>query len=185
MRKEDCFELGYLERPHGLNGAMILVLDVDHPQQYENLPSLFLEIKGQLVPYFIESVQIRANKAIVQLEEVISEEQALVLKSTTVFLPLASLPALPDDKYYYHEIVGYQVQDIQEGVLGLVAEIIPMPQHNIMVMDFQNQEVLIPVTDEIVTKVDKLAKVVHTNLPEGLLDVYLNPEAHIEADDAD
>jgi 16S rRNA processing protein RimM len=130
-------------------------------------------------------VQIRGDKAIVQLEEVDSEEKALSLKSSTVYLPLEVLPELPDDKYYYHEIVGFQVQDTKEGTLGTVAEIIPMPMHNILVMDFQNQEVLIPVTDEVVTKVDKVAKVVHTLLPEGLLDVYMNPEAHTEADDAD
>jgi 16S rRNA processing protein RimM len=75
MRKDDCFELGYISRPHGLNGSMVLVLDVDFPNQYEKLKSLFVEVKGQLVPYFIESLQIRPDKAVIQLEEVDSEEK--------------------------------------------------------------------------------------------------------------
>ena len=185
MRKDDCFELGYISRPHGLNGSMVLVLDVDFPNQYEKLKSLFVEVKGQLVPYFIESLQIRPDKAVIQLEEVDSEEKALGLKNSPVFLPLTMLPSLPEDKYYYHEIVGYQVQDVNEGALGLVAEIIPMPMHNILVMDYQNQEVLIPVTDDVVTKVDKVNQVVYTALPDGLLDIYMNPDTLSEPDDAD
>jgi 16S rRNA processing protein RimM len=52
-------------------------------------------------------------------------------------------------------------------------------------MDYQNQEVLIPVTDNVVTKVDKANQVVYTSLPDGLLDIYMNPDTLSEPDDAD
>jgi len=84
------------------------------------------------------------------------------------------LPKLRDDQFYYHEIIDYQVEDANLGSLGLVKEVYSTGAQDVIIMIYKGQEVLIPLTDEIIPKVDKSAKVVHSNLPEGLIDVYLN-----------
>jgi 16S rRNA processing protein RimM len=54
MRKEDCYLLGKITRRHGLAGNVILKLDTDQPELYNKLESIFVEINGLLVPFFIE-----------------------------------------------------------------------------------------------------------------------------------
>ena len=49
-----------------------------------------------------------------------------------------------------------------------------MQAQDLLVMSYQNKEVLIPVDPEIVLGADKEAQTLQVNLPEGLLDVYLN-----------
>ena len=56
MRKEDCYLLGKITRKHGLSGNIILKLDTDQPEFYKNLESIFVEINGLLVPFFIEKI---------------------------------------------------------------------------------------------------------------------------------
>ena len=56
MRKEDCYFLGRITRKHGLSGNVILKLDTDQPDFYKKLESIFVEINGLLVPFFIEKV---------------------------------------------------------------------------------------------------------------------------------
>lgn len=187
MRKEDCFELGYIARPHGLDGTLLLVMDVDNPRHYENLDRLFLEVKGQIVPFFIECIDIKADKAYVKLEEINSEEKAIALKSCIVLLPLSDLPPLDDHQYYFHELIGYQVVDSRLGDLGTVSSMITLPQHDILSMDYLGKEVLIPATDSIMLKVDKQLRQVMTRLPEGLLEIYLDDNAgsEDETDDDD
>ena len=48
---------------------------------------------------------------------------------------------------------------------------------DLIAMQYQEKEVLIPLTDEVVTKVDKPSKTIYTTLPDGLLDIYLSDDA--------
>ena len=56
MQKEDCYFLGKITRKHGLSGNLILKLDTDQPEIYKKLESIFVEINGLLVPFFIEKI---------------------------------------------------------------------------------------------------------------------------------
>ena len=73
MTKEDCYLVGKLTKTHGLKGEMAIWLDVDYPEEYEDLESILVEMKGELIPYFVEQIQIRANKSIIKFEDVDSK----------------------------------------------------------------------------------------------------------------
>ncbi len=57
MNKEACFQLGYVAKIHGIHGEVSIVLDVDNPEYYQNLESVFVEFNSRLVPFFIEHMQ--------------------------------------------------------------------------------------------------------------------------------
>jgi 16S rRNA processing protein RimM len=174
MAKTEYFELGYLAKPHGLKGAFHVFMDVDDPYEYEDLDAVFVQQGNEMVPYFIEDLQIRENLNLMNLEGIESLDAAKELVGSKLFLPVAMLPKLKDDQFYYHEIVDYQVNDQVLGALGTVKEVYSTGAQDVIIMIYQGVEVLIPLTDEIVPKVDKQNKVVITHLPDGLLDVYMN-----------
>src|SRR5690606_17765931 len=118
MDFEACFQLGYVVKVHGIKGEIQIFLDVDIPSNYKNLESVFVDIDSKLVPFFVENIQISGNKGILKLEEVGSIEEAEPLKGKSLYLPLQRLPALPDNQFYFHEVVGYDVQDASEGLIG-------------------------------------------------------------------
>ncbi|MDJ1492846.1 ribosome maturation factor RimM [Cytophagaceae bacterium DM2B3-1] len=174
MQIRDCFELGYVAKTHGLKGELVIMLDVDDPDEYEEMDSFFIQIKGQLVPYFMESYNLQGNRAIVKLEDVNTIDAAKSLIGNKLFLPLDNLPDLEDDQFYYHQVMGYTIVDETKGDLGQVDAIYDMPGHDLLAMKYQGKEVLIPVNDEIVKKADHEQKIVYVSLPEGLLEVFLN-----------
>ena len=174
MQPSECFEFGYIAKTHGLKGELTIVLDVDDPDEYEELDSFFVQVKGQLVPYFMESYNLQGKRAIVKLEDVNTLDAAKNLIGCKLFLPLDNLPDLDPNQFYYHEVMGYRVVDATHGELGLVDDIYDMPGHDLIAMRHQGYEILIPVNNEIVLRADHKTKTVHVNLPEGLLDVYLN-----------
>jgi 16S rRNA processing protein RimM len=147
---------------------------VDEPESYEDLESLFLEVKGQLVPFFVESIRVRGKKAIVKFEDVSSVEKAMQLKSCHLYLPTEVLPELEEGKFYYHEIIGYTVVDEEKGTLGTVTSVYTLPQQELVAMDYQNVEVLIPLNEAIVLQVNREQKTLITRLPGGLLELYLD-----------
>jgi 16S rRNA processing protein RimM len=65
-------------RPHGLKGEVTISLDVDAPADWDSLKSIFLEVKSQLVPYFIETISVRHDKAFLKLEDVSTPEASCI-----------------------------------------------------------------------------------------------------------
>jgi 16S rRNA processing protein RimM len=175
MTKADCFELGYITRPHGLDGRLAVVLDVDNPTDYKDTKVVLLEIKGQLVPYTIQSLHFMPNKIVAKFENIDHIDQAETLKSIKMFLPLDKLPKLDEGQFYYHDLIGYDLHDTEEGNVGQIKLIYYMPGQDLLAVAHKGVEVLVPITDEIVLRVDHEAKVVYADLPAGLLDVYLQP----------
>ena len=155
MTKDDCYELGHIIKTHALKGELGILLDVDYPDEYELLESVLVETKGELVPYFIEELQIRGNKAIVKFEGIDTWEQAKPLVGSGLFLTLDNLPELEDGQFFYHEILGATVVDYQLGTLGKVSDVYTVINQDIVVMTYQEKEILIPVNDHNITTFDR------------------------------
>lgn len=173
MTIDECFQLGYVIKTHGLKGEINVLIDADDPNEYKNLESVFVEINKKLVPFFIDRIQIRGGKAIVKLEDLNTIEQAEELKSCSLYLPLSFLPELEEGQFYYHEIIGYEVVDDTLGTVGKVKNVYELPNQDLIAIDYKGKEALIPVNDDLIGHVDHEAKTLAVSLPEGLLDIYL------------
>jgi 16S rRNA processing protein RimM len=86
---------------------------------------------------------------------------------------MSELPELGEDQYYYHELVGFEVIDDSLGLIGEVKVIYDMETQDLLGVEHKGKEVLIPIQDQIIQKVDKAAKKVYCSLPTGLIDIYL------------
>jgi len=171
---EDYFYLGLVTRTHGYEGKLQLFLDVDSPSDYENLKMVFVNVRECLVPYFIESAVLKNNKLVVRFQDVDNEEKALALVNKELYLPLSALPKLSGNKFYFHEVIGFQVWDKTFGEIGTITEILDYPGQALMQIFHGEKEVLIPVNDPVIVKVDRAAKKIFIKAPEGLIDMYLN-----------
>ncbi|MFN3528360.1 MAG: ribosome maturation factor RimM [Bacteroidia bacterium] len=175
MNFDQAFELGYLERVHGIHGELVLLIDADNPQAYSKLESVYLDIKGKLIPFFVQKLKpLRADTYLLKLEDINQEEDASDLVGCLVYLPLSVLPPLRDDQYYFHELIGMEVIDEIIGPVGVVRAVLETPQQFLLQFDHQGHEVLCPMHDDLLLAVDKLQRQIHLRLPDGLLDVYLS-----------
>ncbi|MFZ4772329.1 MAG: ribosome maturation factor RimM [Ferruginibacter sp.] len=83
------------------------------------------------------------------------------------------MPNQKGSEIYSIEIEGYAVIDSACGEIGFVRTVLEMPQQALLWIDFNGKEILIPVVDEIVKKVDRKTKTIHIEAPEGLIELYL------------
>ena len=171
MRQSDCYQLGEVIKTHGLSGEVSIHLDVDFPDEYQNLESVFLEQQGKLVPFFIASIQINNGKGLVRFEDIDSIEEAKELVKSKLFLPLSALPKLEEGQYYFHDLVGCEVYE-NAKTLGVVKEVIDLSGNQLLVIDMDDKEILIPLKDEILIEVDISNKKISVALPDGLMDIY-------------
>ncbi|GAA0874825.1 ribosome maturation factor RimM [Wandonia haliotis] len=183
MTKEECYLLGNVARLHGFKGEVMIYLDVTEPLEYSELESVFVDIHGQLTPFFIESIQIQnKNFARVRFEGVTTEEEAKEILKKELYLPLSFLPELEGTSFYDHEVIGFDAVETHFGQVGKVIAILDHAANPLIQIDAKGTEVLIPLSVDTVSKVDRSNKALHFTAPEGLIELYLSGE---EAEDKD
>ena len=175
MRKEDCFYLGKIVRKHSFRGEIVAKLDTDEPELYKNLESVFVALGNDLVPFFIdESLLQKGNQLRIRFEDVDSEEDADSILGSELYLPLEFLPKLTGNKFYFHEIIGFDIEDINHGYVGVVTGVNDSSAQPLFEINANGTEIFIPMIDDFIKKVDRDNKKIVVETPEGLIDLYLN-----------
>jgi 16S rRNA processing protein RimM len=173
MTKDDCFELGIISKLFSFKGEVILFIDSDQPEHYYDLEMIFLEINGQLVPYFVEKSSVHKPKQLrVRFDTVDDEDGAKRIVKKKAYLPLSELPQLKDDQFYYHEVKGYMMHDQDDKKVGKVLDIIENPANTLAEVSYNFTEALIPLNDQSFISIDKDKKIIKVRIPDGLLDIY-------------
>ncbi len=169
MEIAECFKIGYVQKTHGLKGEVTLVLEADAPENLGSATAIFLEVKGRLIPYFIEAISGAGDKAIVRFEDVSTSEEAGKLKGCSLYLPKTARPKSKRGEFYNDEVVGFLVNDAVAGKLGNVSRVESEEVNPLLIVLHGEKEIAIPINAPFITSVNKSAKKIEVELPEGLL----------------
>lgn len=174
MRKEDCFYLGKIAKKFSFKGEVLVYLDTDEPELYENMESVFVEINNNLIPFFILSSSLHKGDFLrVRFEDVDNEDEADAILNKEVYLPLTALPKLEGNKFYFHEVIGFTAEDQRLGDVGTIVSINDNTAQPLFEIKKGDIEILIPMIDDFIVKVDRENKKIIFDTPEGLIDLYL------------
>ncbi|MGB5818546.1 MAG: ribosome maturation factor RimM [Saonia sp.] len=175
MQKEDCFYLGKIVSKYSYKGEVLVKLDTDEPEIYENMESVFVRLSADnLVPFFIETCVLHKSSLLrIRFEEVVNEADADRIMGTQLYLPIGLLPKLEGNKFYFHEVIGFTIRDSVHGDIGSIKSVNDTTNQALFEVEKEGKELLIPINDEIITKVDREHKTIFVTTPEGLVDLYL------------
>ena len=172
MKKAECFYVGTVVKKYSFKGELLVKIDSDDPEIYLNLESIFVELPSGLVPFFIHKCKLHKSSLLrIDFEEINNEEEAESLIKKNLYLPLNLLTPLEGKKFYYHEIIGFNLNEKNEKI-GVISNVI---EHGVQalfeVIDDDDKSHLIPIHDDLIIKVDRDNKTILVQLPEGLLNL--------------
>lgn len=174
MRKEDCFYLGKIVTKYSFKGEVVIKLDTDEPELYTEMESVYVDLGNNLVPFFIEKSSLhKGNQLRVQFEDVYSEEEADSILKSGIYLPIDLLPKLSGDKFYFHEVIGFTVVDVNFGEVGTIVHINDKAAQPLFEIDRDGKEIFIPMIDDFIKKVDRENDIIEVETPGGLIELYL------------
>lgn len=175
MQKEETFYLGKIAKKFSFKGEVLIYLDTDEPELYENLESIFVKFGKDLIPFFIESSSLHRNDFLrAKIEDIDSEEQADKIIGCEVHLPISMLPKLEGNKFYFHEVIGFDAHDATHGNIGKIQLINDSGAQAIFIINHPSgKEILIPLIDEFIQEVNRDKRTIFFTTPAGLIDLYL------------
>lgn len=171
MDDNTCYKIGYVIRTHGLKGEVTVSLDPGVSNSFQEIQSVFLDQKHQLVPFLIENISIHNDKAFIKFEDVNTVDQAERLKGSSIYLPKISRPKSGRGEFYDDEVIGFEVTDDTLGKLGLVNRVELAGVNRLLSVNFGGKEILIPINGPFIRSVNKSARKIKVALPEGFADI--------------
>ena len=118
MTTEGHFRIGTILKPKGLKGELNIYVDLEGIENIK-FTTIFIEISGKLVPYFVSSVKyLQKNAAYLVLEDVDTIEKASLLLRKHVFLPNKLKPKKKKGEFTLLDLAGFTAVDEDEGELG-------------------------------------------------------------------
>ncbi len=158
-------KIGYVEKTHGTNGAVKLVLNIYKNSILKKMEFLFLEIAGNKVPFKVESYNITAD--IVKFTQFNNPMDANEILGCTVMIEDFVVPVYDEDfKPIDFEIIN------QDGLfIGKVIELIPIPNNPQLLIAYQDRQVELPWHIDFILAIDQKKKTMQYRIIEGILDL--------------
>jgi 16S rRNA processing protein RimM len=171
MQISECYKIGYILRPHGLKGEVTINLLPEGPEDICAHETLFVEQNNRLIPFFIQSCSQSGDKAYIKFDDVDTAEAAGKISKSSLYLPKSTRPKSGRGDFYDDEIVGFEVHDKELGTLGKVTTIEQAGPNKLLAINYQEKEILIPVTGPFILSINKTKKVINVSLPDGFLEI--------------
>jgi len=167
--RPDYLVVGYLRRPHGVKGEVVMEVHTDFPQRLKPGTRVFLGEPH--IPLLIVHARPHAEGMLIRFEGLDTPEAAGRYRNQYVYVSTADRPPLPKGQYYHHELLGCRVVDERGEHLGVLTEILETGANDVYVVrPPHGREVLLPAIASVILDVQTDARVVRVHLPPGLLD---------------
>ena len=173
MNKSNAFYLGYFSRKHGFNGSLNIKLDISYFEELKELDFIFVDMNISLVPFFIESLKFKNNNFItVKLEDINNEQDAESLIGKGCYIDSKKAPK--NEELIIKSYIGFSIIDKRLGEIGVIEGISSNTAQDLFQIKYQNKEILIPIINEFIEKINKDSKTIYLNTPIGLIDIYID-----------
>lgn len=172
LQDEYCFS-GTILKPHGRIGEAIVKLNKNISDRLSEIESVFLEIEGLLVPFFLSYAEALAfSTAIVKFEDIDTPEEIRKLIGINLFFKKVDLLQKEGNEFSWRDLIRFKIVDEMLGEIGLVNDIFFYPDNPVFQIIKHGREILIPVNEDLIQKIDPESKTVFMVLPEGLTDIF-------------
>jgi len=161
--------IGFLRRPHGVTGEIIMDLHTDFPGRIKAGRKVYISDKYESA--MIGSVRQHGKGLLVRIKGFDTPETAGRFRNQWVYVQSREVPPLPDGQYYKYELVDLDVVDDEGNNLGTLKEIIETGANDVYVVKSESgKEILLPAIPTVVLNVDMTSRLMTVHLLDGLID---------------
>jgi len=168
--KSNCVKVGYIQKPHGIHGELVIRFQEEYYETLEDYPPLFLDIDNLLVPFFIsdEGLRFKSGESVItQLDWVDSDKKAKALCGLSVYVDQNDVFE-SEDEMSPHSLVGYQLYDEILGLIGEITEVNDFSGNLLLAVVYQGKDALVPLNEDLIVRIDEEKREIELCIAEGL-----------------
>ncbi len=166
--------IGQILSPHGVAGQVKVFPYSDYPERVGLLSEVKLVTDSESMNMIVEKASVHGRFWLIKFQGVDSRDQACRLSGALMQIPLEERVSLPENSFYHDQLVGLEVYDTADQLLGRVIDVVETGGHDLLIVQpaaKDNKNFMVPAVKSIIRKVDLSAGSLLVELPEGLLDM--------------
>jgi len=146
--------LGKISGVHGIKGWVKLFSETRPREGILNYSPLWLKVKGSRKPYKLLQGRRQGKLIIAQLSACTTREEALLLTGAEIAIESSQLAATEKNEYYWSDLQGMQVCNLQKIVLGTVSSLIETGANDVMIVKGEREHLIPFVQPDTIRQVD-------------------------------
>ena len=150
--------MGRFLKPRGLKGELRTAIFNEHGSALKVGKEIWLKKEEEYFSRKIETIKMAGEKSCIRLSGCNTLEDAAKVQGSVFFLPRDEFDSIGKNEHYLVDMIGSQVIDENQKLLGSVADVLTMPAQNIIVVDTGENEILIPYVDAHLVLFEKQKK---------------------------
>ncbi len=168
---DELVAIARIVRSRGLKGEVVAEMLTDFPERFEDLETVTaLTPTGERQELIIETFWFQKDRVILKFEGYDTIERGDELRNFEICVPESEAVELETDEYFDWQLEGCMVEDTAGQTIGEVRELMRTGGTEVLVVDGDTKEYLIPFAESICIEVDIDNKRIKIDPPEGLLE---------------
>lgn len=161
--------IGFLRRPHGVKGEILMDIHTDFPERLR--PGVTLFVGEEHLPMQLAGCRPHQTGLLVRFRGLETPEQAGQYRNTWVYVRTADRPPLPKGEYYHHQLLGLNVVADDDRPLGVLVDILETGANDVYVVrDADGRETLLPAIPAVILDIRPVDRFMRVHLLDGLTD---------------
>lgn len=151
----NLIDMGYIANAFGIQGWVKIKTATEYSDSLDEYTQVYLKLKdGTILSKKIEKSFARDGVFHAKLAGVDDRDAAFALKGTIVAVDREEFPDLDEDEFYWVDLIGLSVINVQGESLGIVKDLLETGANDVLVAKLEQEERLIPFVAQYVVKVD-------------------------------
>jgi len=168
--KQQYFEIGQIVNTFGIKGMVKVNPFTDDISQFEEMETILVDKKGNLLEMQIEEVKYSKNQVLLKLKGIETVNDAEKYRNCYLKLPREKARKLPKNTYFIADLIGLEVYTEEGNLLGKVEDIYNTGASDIYVIkDELGKQILLPAIKDVIKQVDVEQEKIIVHLLEGLI----------------
>lgn len=172
--KSDCIHIGKIVRTHGIHGHLVLVSNVNLTEK-QGKEAILLDIDGGLVPFFVRKengIKERDHQSyFLHFDHIENKEMADKYVGLDVYLTSYESPQEVKELPPESVLKGYKIYNQSKEYIGEVQDIIDYSGNVLLSVISNEDEYLIPFTEDHIISWDTEKRSITITISEGLLEI--------------
>lgn len=166
----DFLEIGQIVNSYGIKGIFKVVPFTDDITRFDDLETIYIEKNKKLEKKIIEEVKYHKNLVLLKIKGIDDINDTEQYKNCILKIERKDAVELPEDTYFITDLIGIEVYDEDEKLLGNLIDIFPTGSNDVYVVkDELGKQILLPAIGEVIKKVDVANKKMIVKLIPGLV----------------
>lgn len=165
----EYLNIGQIVNTHGIRGEVKVYPLTDDPARFNKLKEVYIESKGEMTKYTVESAKQHKNTVILKLKGIDTMNDAEKLRQLYLKVGRWDAVRLPKDSFFICDLIDSEVYDIHGERLGILHDVIQTGSNDVYAVKDDKKEILIPALKTVVKEINIQSKKIIVDLPEGLI----------------